>query len=51
MNFGIIGLGKQGLQHLKALLALADFDEGLKIYVCDLDKEYIDSVCKSCGGG
>ncbi len=46
MNYGIVGLGKQGQQHLKALQALARFDSELKIFICDTDKEYVDKLSK-----
>lgn len=49
MNYGIVGLGKQGQQHLTALKTLSDFDPELKIFICDIDKKHVDALVKEPG--
>ena len=49
MNYGIVGLGKQGQQHLTALQTFSNFDLELKIFICDLDKKHIDILSKELG--
>ena len=49
MNYGIVGLGKQGQQHLDALKTLSDFDSELKIFICDIDEKHVDALVKELG--
>lgn len=46
MNYGIVGLGKQGQQHLSALKTLRNFDPELQIFICDTDEKHVDALCK-----
>ncbi len=46
MNYGIVGLGKQGQQHLDALQTLSNFDSELKIFICDTDQKHVDILSK-----
>ncbi len=49
MNYGIIGLGKQGEQHLIALRTLANFDFNLKIFICDIRQKHVDTLSQKFG--
>lgn len=49
MNYGIVGLGKQGKQHLTALKTLSNFDPELKIAICDIDEKHVDTLSKELG--
>jgi predicted dehydrogenase len=46
MNYGIVGLGKQGKQHLSALLSLSKIDTNINVYLCDIDKIYINQLAR-----
>ncbi len=46
MNYGIVGLGKQGYQHLNALKTLRNFDLELRIFICDTDEKHVDKLSK-----
>lgn len=46
MNYGIVGLGKQGKQHLIALQTLSRFDSELKIFICDVNKDGITELAR-----
>jgi len=46
MNYGIVGLGRQGKQHLSALQTLSKFDSNLEIFICDSNKDGIESLAK-----
>ena len=49
MNYGIIGLGKQGKQHLSALLSLAKLDKDVNIFLCDVDEVYLKTISSELG--
>lgn len=49
MNYGIVGLGKQGKQHLSALLTLARIDNNISIFLCDTDEEYVKKLSSELG--
>lgn len=46
MNYGIVGLGKQGKQHLVALQVLSRLDSKINIFICDTNESYIKSLSK-----
>lgn len=49
MNYAIVGLGKQGKQHLSALLTLSRIDSDIAIYICDLDEEHTNKLSLELG--
>jgi predicted dehydrogenase len=49
MNYGIVGLGKQGQQHLAALQVLNKLDSDINIIVCDIDDNYINTLSSKLG--
>ena len=49
MNYGIVGLGKQGRQYLKALKALSDLNSSVNVFICDEEKDCTDVLSQELG--